>query len=180
MILFTIDDLFTKDVIWWGWQKKPKIQKRKQEKNTPFGYPPIPPSTKWRPTVFRCPKTLQTSRTYPKWVGVPNLMGQKKIQGWVRYGQLIADNMIFIHMKFQDLQQNRAGVWLEVQKPICPATQHSVNYKEIKYDRGVIKKLLRLKFSKRYIVGQTVFYSFGEVTRLGKGKQLNSKGVVWD
>ena len=32
------------------------------------------------------------------------------------YGQLIADNMIFIHMEFKDLQQKRAGVRLEVQK----------------------------------------------------------------
>ena len=41
-------------------------------------------------------------------------MGQNKSQGWVRYGQLIADYMIFIHMKFQDLQQKQAGVRLEV------------------------------------------------------------------
>ena len=35
---------------------------------------------------------------------------------WVRYGQLIADNMIFINVKFQDLQQKRARVRFEVQK----------------------------------------------------------------
>ena len=33
MILFTIDDLFTKDIIWWGWEKNPEIQKQKQGKN---------------------------------------------------------------------------------------------------------------------------------------------------
>ena len=97
-------------------RKTPKYKNENKENIPPFGYPTITPSTKWRPTVFQCPKTLQTSRTYPKWVGVPNLMGQKKRRGWVRYGQLIADNMIFIHMKFQDIQQKRAGVRLEVQK----------------------------------------------------------------
>ena len=59
--------------------------------------------TKRRPTVFRCPKTPKTSRTYPKWERVPNLMGQKR-QGWARYGQLMAGNMDFVHVKFQDLQ----------------------------------------------------------------------------
>ena len=32
--------------------------------------PSHPPSTKWRPTVFRCPKTQKTSLTFPKRVGV--------------------------------------------------------------------------------------------------------------
>ena len=32
----------------------------------------------------------------------------------MRYGQLIADKMIFIHIKFQDLQQKWARVRLEV------------------------------------------------------------------
>ena len=60
-------------------RKTPKYTKdEKKEKNSPFGCPPIPPSTKWRPTVFRCPKTPKTSRTYPKWERVPNLTGQKK------------------------------------------------------------------------------------------------------
>ena len=46
-------------------------------------------------------------------------MGQKKRQGWERYGQLIADNMIFIHMKFQDLQQKQAGVRLQNKKKLA-------------------------------------------------------------
>ena len=82
VVLFIIDDLFTMDVICWGWEKTPRnIQKKNeyenQGKNSPFGYPPIPPSTKWRPTVFQCPKTLKTSRTYPRWEMDPSLMGQK-------------------------------------------------------------------------------------------------------
>ena len=68
-----------------------------KEKNSPFGFPSIPPSTKWRPAVFRCPKTPKTNRIYPKWEKVPNLMGQKKT-GWA------AVNMDFVHLKFQGLQ----------------------------------------------------------------------------
>ena len=96
-------------------EKIRNIQKRKPRKNSPLGCTPILPSTKWSPTVFRCPKTLKTSRTYPRWERDPSLMGQK-IQGWVRYGQLKADNMIFIHVNFQDLQQKQAGVRVEIQK----------------------------------------------------------------
>ena len=75
LILFTIYDLFTKNVIWWGWEKNLEIQKRirKPRKNFPFSCPPITPSTKWRPTVFRCPKTPKTSRTCPNWY-TPHLM----------------------------------------------------------------------------------------------------------
>ena len=59
-------------------EKPRNIQKtKKKEKKSPFGCPPIPPSTKWRPTVFQCPKTPKTSWTYPKWERVPNLMGNK-------------------------------------------------------------------------------------------------------
>ena len=84
-----------------GMGEKPRNTNK--EKNPPFGYPQIPPSSKWRLTVFRCLKTPKTSRTYPKWVGVPNLMGQKKERIGCGNGQLKADNMIFIPMKFQDL-----------------------------------------------------------------------------
>ena len=92
-----------------------KRKKRKPRKNFSFGCPPIPPSTKWRPTVFRCLKTPKTSRTYPRWERDPNLMGQKR-QRWVRYGQLMTDDMNYMHVKFQDFQQKRAGVRVEAQK----------------------------------------------------------------
>ena len=49
-----------------------KTPKYKKGKNPQFGYPPISPSTKWRLTVFRCPKTPKTSRNYLKWERVPN------------------------------------------------------------------------------------------------------------
>ena len=94
--------------------EKPRNTKTKIRKKSTVWLPSH--STKRRPTGFWCPNTPKTRRTYPKWERVPNLMGQKKRQGWVRYGQLIADNMTFIHVKFQDLQQKRAGVMLEVQK----------------------------------------------------------------
>ena len=76
MILFTIYDLFTKIVYDGDGRKTPKYTKDEtKEKNSPFGCPPIPSSTKWRPTIFRGPKT---SWTYPKWKRVPNQIGQKK------------------------------------------------------------------------------------------------------
>ena len=50
------------------------------------------PSTKWRPTFFRCPKTPKTSRTYSRWER-----------------ELKADNMI-LYTNFHDLQQKQAGV----------------------------------------------------------------------
>ena len=43
---------------------------------------------KWRPTVFRCPKTPKTSQTYPTGERDPSLMGQSTIQSWARCGQL--------------------------------------------------------------------------------------------
>ena len=67
-----------KDVVWWGWEKNPEIYKN-ETKEIPFGYPPVSPSTKWKLTVFRCPKTPKTSRISPKWERVPNLMGQKRL-----------------------------------------------------------------------------------------------------
>ena len=97
-------------------RKTQKYTKTKRRKNSPIGCPPIPPFTKCRPTVFRCPKTPIRSQTSPNWERVPNLMGQKKRQGWVRYGQLIAENITFVHIKFQDLQQERTRVRIEVQK----------------------------------------------------------------
>ena len=111
VVLFTIDDLFTMDVIWWGWEKNPEKYKKqiwKPRKNSLFGCPPIPLSMKWRLTVFQCPKTPKTSWTYPWWERDPSLVGQK-IQGWAWCGQLKVDNMIFIHGNFQDLQQNGLG-----------------------------------------------------------------------
>ena len=59
-------------------EKKPKYNKTKnetKEKVSPFGCPPIPPSMKWRPTVFRCPKMPKTNRTNPRWDRGPSLVG---------------------------------------------------------------------------------------------------------
>ena len=60
--------------------EKPRNTKmnKKKRKKFPVWLPSHPPSTKWRPIVFRCPKTPKTNRTFPKWEGVPNLMEQKK------------------------------------------------------------------------------------------------------
>ena len=69
-------------------KQKTKLRKR----FSPFGCPTtILLPTKWRPTVFRCPKTPKTSQTHSRWERDSSLMGkkqQKTIQGWVRCGQL--------------------------------------------------------------------------------------------
>ena len=88
---------------------------KNKEKNPRLVVLPSPRLQKWRPTVLRCPKTPKTSRTYPRWDWGPSLVGQK-IQGWARYGQMKAGNVIFIHVNFQDLRQKRAGVRVEVQE----------------------------------------------------------------
>ena len=41
-------------------------RKNTETKKIPFGCPPIPSTIRW-PTVFRCPRTPKTSRTYRKW-----------------------------------------------------------------------------------------------------------------
>ena len=81
--------------------KYAKIQKlkKKEKKKFPFGCP-----------VCKNGKTPKTSRTYPRWDSDPSLVGQ------INTGQIKAGNYIFIHMNFQDLQQKRAGVQVEVQK----------------------------------------------------------------
>ena len=63
MILFANYDLFTMRI----GEKPRNTIKQKMRK----------PRKQWRPTVFRCSKTLKTSWTYPRWERDPNLMGQK-------------------------------------------------------------------------------------------------------
>ena len=62
-----------------GMREKPRNAKtnKKTRKKFPVWFPSHPPTTIWRPTVFRCPRTPKTSRTYPKWESVPNLVGKK-------------------------------------------------------------------------------------------------------
>ena len=51
MILFTIYDLFTVDMMRMG-EKPRNIYRRKTRKNSPFGCPPIPPSLKLEADCF--------------------------------------------------------------------------------------------------------------------------------
>ena len=60
-----------------GIGEKPRNMQKPNRKNSLFGCPSIHPSMKWRPTVFRCLKTLKASRTYPRWERDPSLVGQK-------------------------------------------------------------------------------------------------------
>ena len=56
-------------------EKTPKIiyTRKKTRKNSPFGFPPMPPSIKLEANCFPVRKKLETSRTYPKWGGNTNL-----------------------------------------------------------------------------------------------------------
>ena len=75
MILFAFYDLFTMKYTWWGWEKNPEIYTNEnQGKNSPFWDLPSSRLRKWKPTVFRCPKT---SRTYPRWDRCPSLVGKR-------------------------------------------------------------------------------------------------------
>ena len=74
MVLFTIYDSITKMLYDEDGRKTPKYTKDETKEKIPR----LVESTKWRPTVFQGPKTPKTSRTYPKWERVPNLMGKEK------------------------------------------------------------------------------------------------------
>ena len=78
------------ECIWWGWEKKPEKRNEGKDFHPLVALPSPPPSMKWRPTVFRCPKKPKTSRTYPSGERDPTLMGQKNktIEDWMRCGQL--------------------------------------------------------------------------------------------
>ena len=92
-------------------RKTPKYTKNEYEnkgKNSPFGCPPIPPSTKMETDCF----PVSENKLDLPWVERGSLSSGEKIQCWARYGQMKAGNMIFIHMNFQDLQQKRAGCGL--------------------------------------------------------------------
>ena len=49
----------------------------KTRENSPFGFPPIPPSIKLEADCFPGRKKPETSRTYPRWCGNPNLQGKR-------------------------------------------------------------------------------------------------------
>ena len=80
MILFTIYDLFTMNVYDRDGRKnqKKKTKNETKEKIFPVWLPSHSPATKWRPTVFQCPKTPKTSRTYLGGGRDPSLMGEKQ------------------------------------------------------------------------------------------------------
>ena len=71
-------DLFTVHVYDGDGRKNPEIYKTKTKEKIPrLVTLPSPRLRKWRLTVFRCPKTLKTSWTYPRWDGGPILVGQR-------------------------------------------------------------------------------------------------------
>ena len=58
-----------------GMGEKPRkiIYTRETKKNSPFGFPPIPPSIKLEADCFPGRKKPETSRTCPRWGGNTNL-----------------------------------------------------------------------------------------------------------
>ena len=74
MILFTMYDF---DGYAGNGRKNPEKTYiyEKQGKNSPFGFPPIPPSINFGGRLFSGSKIPETSRTYPRWGGVPTLQG---------------------------------------------------------------------------------------------------------
>ena len=56
-------------------EKNPKniYTRKKTRKNSSFGFPLIPPSIKLEADWFPVRKKPETSRTYPRWGGNPNL-----------------------------------------------------------------------------------------------------------
>ena len=90
-----------------GMGEEPRnIYKAKNKEKSPVWCPSHTPvyEKKWMSTVFRCPKTPKTSRTYPRLDGGPSVIGLRKIvlgSVWFVY---IVGNVNYIHMNFQDLQ----------------------------------------------------------------------------
>ena len=77
MILFTIYGLFTMDMMGMG-EKNPKniyIHERNKEKIPRLVDRPSPPVYKIGGRLFFGSKEPETSRTYPRWDGNPNLQG---------------------------------------------------------------------------------------------------------
>ena len=113
MILFTIYGLLTMKVND-GNGKPRKRKRRNQGKILRFGRPPIPPFIKLEADCFPGRNNRKQAGPILDRTGIL-IYRDKEIQGRARYGSIEAGNMIFIHVNFQDLQQKRAGVWVEVQ-----------------------------------------------------------------
>ena len=74
MILFTIYGLFTMDMMGMG-EKKPRkyIYMKEDKEKFPVGLSSHPPVNKIGGRLFSGTKEPETSRTYPRWDGNPNL-----------------------------------------------------------------------------------------------------------
>ena len=74
MILFTMYDFL--QWIWWELEKNPEkhIYTKNKEKS-PVWFPSHPPVYKIGGRLFSGSKMPETSRTYPRWGGIPTLQG---------------------------------------------------------------------------------------------------------
>ena len=75
MILFTIYDLCTMDMMGMGEQTPKNIYTWKNKEKFPVWLPSHPPVYKIGGRLFSGPKEPETSRTYSRWDGNPNLQG---------------------------------------------------------------------------------------------------------
>ena len=103
MILFTMYDLFTMNMMGMARKHRNIYKSKKQRKNPPFGCPAIPPSIKLEADCF--PGRKNRKQVGPTLGGIGILIYRlKEIKGWARYRLIRPGNMIFIHMNVQDLQ----------------------------------------------------------------------------
>ena len=80
MILFTIYDLFKMKVYYGGGRKNPENEKdeTKEKRFSPFGCPPIPPSTKMEADCFPVSENTENKPDLPYVGQGPESSGAKK------------------------------------------------------------------------------------------------------
>ena len=152
--------------------------KQRKKKFSPFGCPHIPSSTKWRPTVFRCPKTLKTSRTNFRWERDPNLMGQNLL------------NRLRMSEESSSCKESNE-LWQDLQEQLLMSEDSSSFKKKYEYvgqvDGNLVQKaicgpdILRpmerdKRFSLRILDHGSVFCSRSSRTRK---KQIHQEGIIY-
>ena len=75
MILFTPYDLFTMNMMGMGEKPRNIYKSKKTKEKSPVWLPSHPPVYKIGGRLFSGSKEPETSRTYPRWDGNPNLQG---------------------------------------------------------------------------------------------------------
>ena len=82
------------DMMGMGEKPRKNICTRKTRKNSPFGFPPVPPSIKLEADCFPGRKNRIQAGPTLGWAGIQSTK-IKEINGRARYGSIKAGNMIF-------------------------------------------------------------------------------------